>query len=222
MNQNRTRQAPGSLVREDGGTAATVPAYIDRNGTYYPNSQPFYNLYKTDGDWLWFRNPATGASIDDTRRNNTQTATATSVNAVFISGIVPKRRAQTYGGLHNFPRLLEHWDGKNLTISGAFLQLNFATTATGPFEQDAWESGDNPLQDTDAIGYYSPPNRRWGYDVGLLYVPPAPLARRFVTFGAPRSEYYREVAADDPYILNLRCAKDQAGKPIKATICPTP
>ncbi len=225
MNQNRTRRAPGSLLREDGstgitGTTATVPAYIDRNGTYYPNSQPFYNQYTTDGDWLWFMNPDTRASIDDTRRNNIQTATTTYVNAIFISGIVPKRRAQTYGGLHNFPRLLEHWDGINLNISGAFLQLNFAATATAPFEQDAWEPGQLPLQDTDAIGYYSPPNRRWGYDVGLLYVPPAPIARRFVTFGAPRSEYYREVAADDPYIVNLRCARDKAGNLVRADICP--
>ncbi|MFZ4638917.1 MAG: hormogonium polysaccharide biosynthesis protein HpsA [Nodosilinea sp.] len=220
MNQNRPRQAHASLLREDGSIAGTVPAYIDRNGTYYANSQPFYNQYTTGGDWLWFMDPATKASIDDTRRNNIQTATTTYVNAVFISGIVPKRPAQTYGGLHNFPRLLEHWDGINLNISGAFLQLNFATTATGPFEQDAWEPGQLPLENTDAIGYYSPPNRRWGYDVGLLYVPPAPIARRFVTFGAPRSEYYREVAADDPYILNLRCARDKAGNLVRADICP--
>jgi len=47
--------------------------------------------------------------------------------------------------------------------------------------------------------------------VGLLYVPPAPIARRFVSFGIPRSEYYREIAADDPYSLNLRCARRGSG-----------
>jgi hypothetical protein len=56
--------------------------------------------------------------------------------------------------------------------------------------------------------------------VGLLYLPPAPAARRFVTIGSPRSEYYREIAADDPYIINLRCAKDKDGRLILSGLCP--
>jgi hypothetical protein len=134
------------------------------------------------------------------------------VNALFVAGIVPKRPNQTYGGLHNYPRFLQNWNSVNMYISGAFFQLNFATAATGPYEQDAWEAG-SPAQagDVERIGYYRAPQRRWGYDVGLLYVPPAPIARRFVNFGTPRSEYYREIPADDPYSINLRCARKGSG-----------
>ncbi|MFM7325513.1 MAG: hypothetical protein ACKO4L_11405, partial [Nodosilinea sp.] len=94
-------------------------------------------------------------------------------------------------------------------------------------EQVAWEAGQNPTTFpiiNAFIEYYQPPNRRWGYDVGLLYVPPAPAARRFVTFGTPRSEYYRELPADDPYVVNLRCARNDDGDLIFANnnICPNP
>ncbi|MGB6016822.1 MAG: hypothetical protein WBG32_18965, partial [Nodosilinea sp.] len=122
----------------------------------------------------------------------------------------------SYGGLHNFPRLLEMWETlnssaiKNLNMSGAFFQLNFATGSTGPYEHDAWEPG-TAATSTQNIGYYRAPARRWGYDVGLLYYPPAAAARRFVSVDTPRSEYYRELPADDPYIVNLRCAEDEDG-----------
>ncbi|HEY9735470.1 MAG TPA: hypothetical protein V6D06_04280, partial [Trichocoleus sp.] len=94
--------------------------------------------------------------------------------------------------------------------AGAFLQLDFSTAATGPFDQDAWERAERPVSD-EFIFYYQPPERRWGYDVGLQYVPPAPVSRRFITYGLPRSEYYREVAVDDPYNNLLRCGRYQTG-----------
>ena len=145
----------------------------------------------------------------------------TRVNAIFISGLVPSRANQPYGGLHNFPRFLEFWSGKNLFISGAFLQLNFSTSATAPFDQDSWEPGNSAKDGGEYIGYYDAPNRRWGYDVGLLYAPAGPAARRFITAGNTRSEFYRELPVEDPYIKNLRCANFES-KPIdpSATTCP--
>ncbi|MEL7377463.1 MAG: hypothetical protein AAFN65_10920, partial [Bacteroidota bacterium] len=135
------------------------------------------------------------------------------VNATIISGIVPSRKEQSFGGLHNFPRFLERWDvgdGEDnkvpLFIQGAFLQLNFSTAGTAPFDADAWNPGDNPKKE-ERIGYYSPPSRRWGYDVGLQYSPAGPIAQRFVTIERPRSEHYRELPIEDPYVKNLRCAK---------------
>ena len=270
MNQNRpifraavfpAGLAKNGVVRENGDntTTASAPIYIDRNGTYYvthtktsivPTStpKPFYGVYDvaTGGGrcsvatqvdcWLWF---TTGIINRD---NNIRPAdtTPTFVNAVFVSGIVPSRFRQPYGGLHNYPRLIEYWKtGPNtgdpdidLHIAGAFLQLNFSTAATAPHEQIAWEENeqtdgpdDSDIRDryTSTTGYYKPPNRRWGYDVGLLYVPPAPAARRFATFGAPRSEYYRELPADDPYVVNLRCAKDKNGDLVfpNNNVCPS-
>jgi hypothetical protein len=176
--------------------------------------KPFYTQYTTsDPDqWISF----TTTTNDELRRRNVQTGQETYVNALFVAGIVPKRPNQTYGGLHNYPRFLQNWNSVNMYISGAFFQLNFATAATGPYEQDAWEAGSPPQNvaggtDIESIGYYRAPQRRWGYDVGLLYVPPAPIARRFVNFKIPRSEYYREIAADDPYSINLRCARRSNG-----------
>ncbi|QQE64247.1 hypothetical protein GFS31_09270 [Leptolyngbya sp. BL0902] len=224
MNQNRPRfaanlaadaliryqrnEAPGTLTNEV--RANSRPLYIDRSGTYYlPGAdagdppRPFFDVYNNNNatsGWMEF------TTADGTRRRNTQAAANTFVNAVFVSGITPKRPNQSYGGLHNYPRFIENWNGRSLSILGSFIQLNFSTAATAPFDQDVWEPGVDPVAN-EVIGYYNAPQRRWGYDVGLLYVPPAPAARRFVTIGAPRSEYYRELPSDDPYVQNLRCAR---------------
>lgn len=122
------------------------------------------------------------------------------VNAIIISGTVASRPQQGYGGLHNFPRFISDWG--TLHISGAFLQLNFSNYATAPFEQDAWEMDEDPTGD-QAIKYYGPPTRRWGYDVALQYAPAGPIASRFVTATAIRSEFYSEPPADDPYMVQL-------------------
>lgn len=125
------------------------------------------------------------------------------VNAIIISGLIPSRANQAYGGLHNFPRFIESWSNRNLYISGSLLQLSFSKYATAPFSQNSWESG-SPTTGGESIDYYNPPNRRWGYDVGLQYAPAGPIAQRFVTSGSnPRSEFYSEPPADDPYMLNL-------------------
>ncbi|MBE9135828.1 hypothetical protein IQ254_01170 [Nodosilinea sp. LEGE 07088] len=214
--------AQPNWVRES--AVAGVPVWVDRNGTYYRNNtgttpaiQPFYAAVAAGGyddDAAW-----TGFSTNTSQRHrNLQTGVTTFVNATFVSGLVPQRPNQGYGGLHNFPRFLENWDNVELHIAGSLIQLNFSTNATGPFEHDAWEPTANP-NGNEELGYYNPPLRRWGYDVGLLYVPPAPAARRFVNIGAPRSEYYRELPADDPYIVNLRCAQDSGGNRIMAALC---
>ncbi|MEL6224034.1 MAG: hormogonium polysaccharide biosynthesis protein HpsA [Cyanobacteria bacterium J06627_8] len=123
------------------------------------------------------------------------------VNAIIISGLTPSRAGQAYGGLHNFPRFIEDWN--TLYISGSLLQLQFSRYATAPFSQNSWETG-TPPSGGEQIKYYSPPNRRWGYDVGLQYAPAGPLASRFVSVSnTPRSEFYSEPPADDPYLLLL-------------------
>jgi hypothetical protein len=128
----------------------------------------------------------------------------TQMNMIMVSGIVPSRPGQSYGGLHNFPRFLENWNGKDLYMNGAFLQLNFSTYATAPFDQENWQTTDAPpTTGSEWIAYYSPPPRRWGYDVGLQKASPGPVARRFKFSLPTRSEFYSEPAANDPYIKNL-------------------
>lgn len=135
----------------------------------------------------------------------------TKANLTMVNGVVPAQTNQGNGGLINFPRMLENWrvDGgsqdKTLTIRGSFMQLNFSQYATGPFDQDAWEPG-IASDSNERIFYYLRPNRVWGYDVGLQYLPAGPVARRILVPGNERSEFYREPKGDDPYICLLRTA----------------
>lgn len=151
------------------------------------------------------------------------TAGTTTFNMIMVSGSPPSRAGQSYGGLHNYPRFLERWN--TVRIAGSLLQLNFSTSATGPFDHDSWEPGANPNPAQELISYYGAPNRRWGYDVGLQYVQAAPVSLRFAARTNVRSEFYRELPVDDPYIVALRCAaQDQPGAPpdpsLPAASCP--
>ncbi|NER00414.1 MAG: hypothetical protein F6K30_27580 [Cyanothece sp. SIO2G6] len=131
-------------------------------------------------------------------------AADTTVNAIIVSGTIPTREGQSYGGLHNFPRLIERWQNRNLRIAGSLMQLSFSHTSTAPYDQDAWEPGVLGNTTEERNGYYFAPTRLWGYDVGLQKGVAGPMARRFTSGAEPtRSEFYSEPPADDPYIYNL-------------------
>ncbi len=220
--QNQNRPKPSSpnpvqyWVREDPSKPTTPttngesPVKVNNNG--YPLSCtsntipcPASNLQAYDS------NPSTEQyrlfSDSNRTKDLVEAYSPTQVNAILVSGIVPSRAGQSYGGFHNFPRLLEHWDGKELYISGAFVQFNFSTSATGPFDQDAWEpTASADTGNSYTYFYHAPSNRRWGYDMGLQYQPAAPMSRRFTVPSSTRSEFYQELPVDDPYILKLRCA----------------
>jgi len=148
----------------------------------------------------------------------------TRVNSIIVGGMVPSRKGQSYGGLHNFPRFIENWGGDNLWFSGSFLQLSFGNYATAPFDQDAVEPTDTPSTGTESIPYYSPPKRLWGYDVALQMEPAGPAASRFVSPTKNRNEFYKEPAANDPYIQNLcKAVKNNppSGVNVASLKCPT-
>jgi hypothetical protein len=141
------------------------------------------------------------------------------VNALIVSGTIPSRPGQSNGGFHNFPRLLEDWTRNNtaLNISGSLLQLSFSTSATAPFIQEAWEPGEDPSVPPPAPWgevdqFYRAPQRRWGYDVGLQFLPPAPVAQRLLAVGNARSEFYSEPEINDPYITQLYCTIDSSAE----------
>jgi hypothetical protein len=163
----------------------------------HPNGNPM----KFDGEYRGDYESLEGG------RDLNEAVDGTQMNMIMVSGVVPSRLGQSYGGLHNFPRFLENWANRRLFLSGAFLQLNFSAYATAPFDQENWQITD-PVPspgagDNEWIRYYSPPNRVWGYDVGLQYAPAGPVARRFRFSQPTRSEFYSEPAASDPYIRNL-------------------
>jgi hypothetical protein len=208
-------------IRADGTTTASAPIWVGRNGesrTQIGTVTKDFTDASVDTDFFLLNERAARTG------NLRQVTDSQQVNATIISGIVPSRIKQTYGGLNNFPRFLEMWTGKDLSIQGAFLQLNFSTAGTAPFNSDAWNPGDT-LGNTEYNVYYKPPVRKWGYDVGLQLVPAGPIAARFVTVGRPRSEHYRELPVEDPYVNNLRCSRLADGTrrfPSEVTAgCPT-
>ncbi|WP_013324230.1 hormogonium polysaccharide biosynthesis protein HpsA [Gloeothece verrucosa] len=164
--------------------------YINRNADIVLSDGSIFTSYR-----------GVNAARTDNNANSGQI-----VNVILINALVPSRQYQSYGGLHNFPRLLQNWTGQNLEIAGAFFQLNFSTSATASWDQEAWEPGSTPSTG-ESKQFYEPPNRLWGYDIALQYSNPSPIASRFINVGTPRNEFYDQPQADDPYIMLLRCAK---------------
>jgi hypothetical protein len=223
QNQNRVRNAPptnanggwewkreGSAAVQPNPTASaqpwsdfTTPIQISRTGEPLliarpTNQNPTLPVkYGIGGLGLPYATPNEGrgtrlvAGASDTR-----------INAIVVSGLSPSRPNQSYGGLHNFPRFIEQWNGQRFWFSGSFLQLNFSNYATGPFEQEGWEPGQIATTD-EPIPHYQPPARLWGYDVALQFAPAGPIAARFVAPSATRSEFYTEPPVSDPYINKL-------------------
>jgi len=199
LNQNRPSNDPGDWQRQNPADEGS-PIVVDRNGNPVEDDGAVY-----DGNFF------------NQDENALSPATEQIVNLSIISGIVPSRDDQPYGGLHNFPRLNEDWDDIPLSMSGTFFQLNFSTAATAPYDQEVWEPGEIPAEDRDRFPYYNPPNRLWGYDVALQYVQAAPIASRFASPNAARSEFYSEPTLDDPYIAQL--CREVAGD---GSFCPAP
>ena len=200
MNQVRPAGTISTVQRGDGGTNSPTPVWMSRNGSAFVGTAEI-----TNSTW--------------TSANEGQAAGDTYVNATFFSGMAPSRKQQSNGGLPNFVRLTELWAGRILNIQGAFIQFDFSRMATAPFDQDAWESASD-LTDDEQIAYYSPPNRRWSYDVGLLYQQPGAAASRFLSLRSPRSEYFRTLPNDDPYITTLRCARRGTNRVFPDEACP--
>lgn len=91
-------------------------------------------------------------------------AANTTVNAACLEGIVPSNGGQKNGGdgtgasysggIENFLRLLESWNGYTLTYNGSIMVMFPSQYAT-----NAWQLPQ---------GYYYFPNRQWGFDTNFL------------------------------------------------------
>lgn len=193
------------------GSKPPVPVEYSASNSGLPSA------FNANANGSYYNISGTTPSTTNTARSLPQVPadSATTVNTIFISGIVPSRLQQSYGGLHNFPRFLERWnigdDNTKLNFSGSFLQLNFSNYATAPYDQDSWEPGQNSGS-AEVVDYNSPPVRRWGYDVALQMVPASPAAARFVSPNPTRNEFYTEPAANDVYMQNL-CRALKANPP---------
>jgi hypothetical protein len=117
--------------------------------TAQPLLVPVLQLHSPEG------NPANGTaafkkSALPGERKWLQKATPTNYNAALIMGDTPVRPytsggGENGGGLHNFPRFLENWDGAPATIQGSLIQYTKSKYATGPFDTVDLITKDNSL-----------------------------------------------------------------------------
>ncbi|HEY9737310.1 MAG TPA: hormogonium polysaccharide biosynthesis protein HpsA, partial [Trichocoleus sp.] len=91
-----------------------TPVRIDRNGGYSLKTPQTSPILGGVAQFLSFGN-------SNLHRRNLIRAQTTTVNATIVSGVVPARPNQAYGGLHNFPRFNEGWE----TSGGADIPLNY-------------------------------------------------------------------------------------------------
>ena len=91
------------------------------------------------------------------------------ISAAIVTGLIPSDAADngaSSGGLHNFPRFIENWSGKDLYIRGSFVALYESEIDTS-----VWK-----------IDYYRPPNRKWGFHeffASGIYPPGSPILRTY-------------------------------------------
>ncbi|MEM8638109.1 MAG: hormogonium polysaccharide biosynthesis protein HpsA [Cyanobacteria bacterium P01_G01_bin.54] len=148
-------------------------------------------------------------------------------NLVMATGDTPSRsngsNGEENGGLANLPRLLETWSpggsSEALEIKGSFIQLKRSTYATAPFGSaypESYNFGDQDslydykqryLTGNGRFNHYRPPERQWGFDVGILSQNPDLFSQQF---GLPATdepnEFYREASRRDDWVRTLLCA----------------
>lgn len=92
----------------------------------------------------------------------TRNASDTTVNAAFLSGIVPTLASNRTtaeggkysGGVENYPRFLERWSGRTFTYNGSMVVMFNSQFAT-----NGWRYGGS---------IYEAPTRRWAFDLNFM------------------------------------------------------
>ncbi|MHC0064446.1 hormogonium polysaccharide biosynthesis protein HpsA [Nostoc sp. UIC 10890] len=132
--------ASGSLRDFPGATSPFTTTPI-RNALYQPLLEPVLQLQVTTTTGPQDQDYASLAGGLSTVVKNTRwlsRASETTFNLVIAAGDTPARVGATSyeinGGLHNFVRFLENWDGVNANISGSFIQFKRSIYATAPFQ----------------------------------------------------------------------------------------
>lgn len=186
---NDTRKVPGKLtaVRVSNGqylpaggltVATAAPLYVQGNYNAPNTTVGSTNTSATApasllGDAITLLS-ANWSDANSTLNLSQRPAVNTTVNAALLAGIVPTANVagtkHYSGGVENFPRFLENWNGKALTYNGSMVVMFPSLYAT------------NWWQDTGI--YYNPPARDWAFDVNFLNVnrlpPGTPQVRKIV------------------------------------------
>lgn len=110
-------------------------------------------------------NVLSSAATGDVKQATYTTATATTINAAFLSGIDDTVGGAYNGGLQNYPRFHENWGSVPFNYAGSFVSLGISTHTKGPQSAER----------------YSAPNRNWSFDTDFNNVSKLPpLSPRFV------------------------------------------
>ncbi|MDZ7950235.1 hormogonium polysaccharide biosynthesis protein HpsA [Nostoc sp. DedQUE09] len=126
-----------SSLRDFPGSTTTYT----RDGSFQPLLEPVLQLQVTttdaDNTVKTYTDIASSSSFVKNTRWLSQ-ASETTFNLVIASGDTPARvGSSTYeinGGLHNFVRFLENWNGINANINGSFIQFKRSIYASAPFQ----------------------------------------------------------------------------------------
>jgi hypothetical protein len=94
----------------------------------------------------------------------------TTVNAAILTGQVPSSSASYSGGVQNFPRLLEEWNGRTLTYNGSMVAMFYSQVAT-----NIWRGIGS------SYDIYNAPVRNWALDQNFLVESKLPPATPSVT-----------------------------------------
>jgi hypothetical protein len=215
-----------------GGVANTVEQ---------PQLRPTLQIQATNSAPAPGTAPLIGDNADQMRW--IQKARPTEFNLIVASNDVPSRAisatlGDTNGGMQNLPRFVENWQGLTHSIAGSFIQFKRSAYATAPYLSVIDPAGGSPFKaklfDYDTtypstpykietgsgrIGYFVPPNREWGFDVGLLSQPPDLFAQKFTLPASQRKpdEYFREISRDDDWVKALVCAEKLNNRTLSGT-----
>ena len=134
--------ASGSVRDFPGATDATLfnPVSPSRDASYQPLFEPVLQLQITTATAPTNLNYAALAGSSSVVKNTRwlSQGSQTTFNLVVAAGDTPARvGSSTYeinGGLHNFVRFLENWDGVDANINGSFIQFKRSIYATAPFQ----------------------------------------------------------------------------------------
>ncbi len=121
-------------------------------------------------------------AFDDAKSNNVKSdrpASATTVNAAYLTGNINTTSSDYNGGFENLPRFLETWSGVDFTWKGSAICLWNSTQATAN-----WGGS-----------YYDPPNRVWSFDTD--FTDPSKLPPQ-----TPMVRVYQRTGWSEQYVAN--------------------
>ncbi|MEG4484763.1 hormogonium polysaccharide biosynthesis protein HpsA [Microcoleus sp. D2_18a_B4] len=202
------------------------------NTVEQPQLRPTLQIQATNSQPAGGGVPGIGTNANEMRW--VQKARTTEFNLIVASNDVPSRAisatlGDTNGGMQNLPRFMENWKGLTHSIAGSFIQFKRSSYATAPYLSVINDTASGSLFkaklfDYDSgypstpykietgggtIGYFVPPTREWGFDVGLLSQPPDLFAQKFTLPASQKKpdEYFREISRNDDWVKTLMCAE---------------